>query len=1048
MKRLLLSCVTMVLMLASLQVSAQDRTVSGRVTSAEDGSTLPGVSVVLKGTAIGTQTDGDGRYSLSIPQAGGTLTFSFISLKTQDVTVTSQSSVDIVMEADAATLNEVVVVAGGLTVQRRELGNQATTVKAADITQGKSANAMAGLSGKVPGLLVSAVSSGVNPNYRVVLRGQRSLLGNNQALLVLDNIITPSAVLGNLNPEDIEDIQVLNGAGAAALYGSDASNGALIVTTKRGKAGKTEVKISNTTTAEMVSFLPKLQNKFGSGTTPDTPPVYTPFENQQYGPRFDGSMRDIGRPLENGVTQQARYSASDEGRNEFWETGMMNQTDFSITAGDDKGSLYTSGQYFRQHSTVPWDKYKRYSFRANVDRKIGDKLKALISTNYIANTYDISSAVGTAYNDVLMSPAQIPLTRYSQWRGNPTSNFANPNGYYNDYYDNPYFTLANNRSDTRNNYLQGTLELRWNPIAPLTFTGRLGLSNRTFFTKTYQGKFTFTDYTKAISTSKTDIPGNVTDQGGYANQLVTDLFGEYKTKLSDDFSLTVVGGFQARDNRNKNMNVNANGLVVPDLNNVGNSLTPLTGAEANTRATQLGVYGDVRVGFKEFVYLHVTGRNDWRSVLSKENRSFFYPAADVSIILSDAISALKESEWVDALKIRGGYSQVGNVSILPYELNTPFSQAYGYPYASGGGFTLGNTLVSPDLEPEITTAVEAGFDLDLKKYSASIGVTLYKSNTVDQTLPIQVSSASGYNQFRTNVGEVENKGIEAYAQVTPIETSYGLSVMVRATYTLNRNEVISLADDTGELNLRQIGNGRIVALVGKPFPYLQITKYNRTDDGKIIVDPVTGFPSTDGSLKNVGTTSPPHILGLTTEVKYKGFRLAATAEYRNGHYIYNSLATSFDFSGAGIRNTWFNRERFVFPNSVYRDPENPGTDDEPNYIENTNVTTATGGADFWTAGPTSTGVGENYTHSAGFWKIREISLRYDFPTSLLSATKVIKAASISVQGRNLFIWVPKTNLYTDPEYSEAGSDSNAIGFTNINLTPPARYIGGTLSLTF
>lgn len=1047
MKRLLLSCVTMVLMLASLQVSAQDRTVSGRVTSADDGSTLPGVSVVLKGTAIGTQTDGDGRFSLSIPEAGGTLTFSFISLKTQDVVVTNQSTIDIVMEADAATLNEVVVTAGGLTVQRRELGNQATTVKASDITQGKSANAMAGLSGKVPGLLVSAVSSGVNPNYRVVLRGQRSLLGNNQALLVLDNVITPSSVLGNLNPEDIEDIQVLNGAGAAALYGSDASNGALIVTTKRGKAGKTEVKIGNTTTAEMVSFLPQLQKQFGSGTTPDSPSTYTPYENQQYGPRFDGSVRPIGKPIEDGRIQNVVYSPTDA-RTDFWETGMMNQTDFSVTTGDDKSTLFASGQYFRQHSTVPWDKYKRYSFRANFDRKIGETLKTAISANYINNNYDVSSQVGTAYNDVLMSPAQVDITKYKDWRNDP---FASPDGYYNEYYDNPYFTLSNNRRETKNNYFQGTMELKWNPITPLVFTGRLGLSTRNIFQKQWTGKYTFSDYTKSADGansggSKTDIPGSVADYGGFQNQLTVDLFGEYKTKLSEDFSLTFVAGFQSRDNTWKDVDVSANGLVISGLYNVGNTLTNLGGGEANYHTTQFGIYGDARFGFRDWAYLHLTGRNDWRSVLAEENRSFFYPAADVSIILSDAISALKESEFIDALKIRGGYSQVGQVNLGQYggayALQTTFNQGYGYPYSSGGGFGLGNRLVSPDLEPEMTTSIEGGFDLDLKKYSASVGMTFYKSNTVDQTVPAQISSASGYNEFLTNVGEVENRGIETYIQATPIETSYGLSVFVRATYTLNRNEVIQLADESGLMILQTSGsNARIVAKVGEPFPFLQVSQYNR-HDGKVIVDPVTGFPATDGSFHDVGTTSPPHILGLTAEVKWKGIRLAATAEYRNGHYIYNNVATSYDFSGAGIRSTWYNRERFVFPNSVYQDPETG------EYVQNTNITTATGGADFWTDGTRNTTIGENYTHSAGFWKIREISLRYDFPTSLLSQTKFIKGASVSVQGRNLFIWAPKTNLYTDPEYSSAGADSNAIGFTNMNLTPPARYVGGTLSLTF
>jgi len=1027
--------------LVSTLLVAQDRVVSGKVTSSDDGSALPGVNVVLKGTTNGAVTDGDGNFRLSIPSGEGTLSFSFIGFLTQDVVIGGRSTIDIQLVSDIKQLSEVVVTAGGLIVQKKELGNFTTTVKAADITAGKTSNAVAGLQGKVPGLLISAVSSGVNPNYRVVLRGQRSLLGNNQALLILDNVITPTEVLGNLNPEDIEDIQVLNGAGAAALYGSDASNGALIVTTKRGKKGRTEIKVANTTTFETVSYLPKLQSQFGSGTTPDTPPIYTPYENQQYGPQFDGSLRVIGKPIADGSIQTVPYSPSSEGKNEFWETGTQNQTDLSFSSGDEKGNLYVAAQYFKQNSTVPWDKYNRYNFRVNTDRFITEKVKVGVSANYVANNFDISSGIGSAYTNVLMSPAQIPLTRYKNWRTDP---FANPNGYYNEYYDNPYYTLENNRSETRNNYLQGNIELQWMPIKQLTFTSRLGLSARDAINKTYSGKFNYSDYTRSISGgSKTDDLGSVSNSSFTSSQLIVDLLAQYKATISD-FSVNLVGGFQSRENKNNNVFVNVNGLVISDVYNVSNSLTNLGGGQNSEHFSQFGVYADVRFGYKDFAFLHATGRNDWRSVLAPENRSFFYPQVDASVIVTEAIPTLKDIDWLGQLKVRASYSQVGQVNIDPYSLNTTFSQAYGYPYASGGGFSLGNTLVAPGLQPEITTAVEAGFDLDLNKYLASIGFTYYKSNTVDQTIPVQISSGTGYNTLLTNVGEVENRGIETYIRATPIETTYGLSVFVQATYTLARNKVLSLSDQSDLLILPGgVGNARIVAKVGQPFPFLQVTEYARTDEGQIIVDANTGFPSTDGSFNDVGTTAPPHILGLTSTISFRGFKLSGTAEFRTGHYIYNSITTAFDFSGAGIRTTWYNRDRFVIPNSVYADPENEGA-----YIQNTNVTTTTGGADFWTDGSRNTGIGENYTHSAGFWKIREISLRYDFPTQMLSSLKFIKGAALSIQGRNLFIWVPKTNLYTDPEYSANGSGSNAIGFTNINLTPPARYIGGTISLTF
>ncbi|MFN8333701.1 MAG: SusC/RagA family TonB-linked outer membrane protein [Cyclobacteriaceae bacterium] len=1045
MRRNLQSLLIMLCLLTGLHdLWAQDRTISGKVTAAEDGSALPGVSVVLKGTAVGTQTDGTGSYTLTVPATGGSLIFSFIGLESREFVIGSQTSIDVALAVDAQQLNEVVVVAGGLTVQRREMGTQATTVKAEEITQGKASNLAAGLSGKVPGLLVSAVSSGVNPNYRVVLRGQRSLLGNNQALLVLDNIITPISVLGNLNPEDIQDIQVLNGAGAAALYGSDASNGALIITTKRGKAGKTEVKFSNTTTIEQVSYLPKLQKEFGSGTTPDQPPVYTPYENQQFGPRFDGTIRAIGKPLQDNSQQFVKYSPTDA-RTEFWETGIQNQYDFSVSGGDDKSTIFASAQYFNQKSTVPWDKYKRYSFKANLDRKLNDYLKIGVSANYIANIFDISLATGQAYNNVLMSPAQVDITKYSDWRHDK---FANPNGYYNEYYPNPWFTLSNNRNNTKNNYLQGVLELKWNPIRALTFTGRLGLSARNIFSKFRTGKFVFSDYTKSISGgSKLDVQGFAADLGAYENQLVGDFFGEYRTNLSDNFTLNAVVGVQTRENTTKNVNIQANGLVVGGLYNVGNTLTNLIGGEFNSKTSQIGIYSDVRFGFKEYLFLHMTARNDWRSVLAKDNRSFLYGGADMSFIASDAISALKNSDWIDAIKIRGGYSQVGQVNIDPYALTTTYDQRYGYPYSTGGGFSLGNQLVSPSLKPELTSTLEGGFDIDLKKYSASIGLTVYQSRTKDQTLPISVSSATGFNAYLTNVGEVENKGLETYIRATPIETSFGLSVTVGANYSYNRNKVLSLSDQSDLLVLPNPGvnpaSARIVAKVGSPFPMLQVSKYNRTPDGKVIVDANTGFPATDGSFHDVGITTAPHIVGVNAEIKFKGVRVAAVAEYRTGHFIYNAVTVPFDFSGAGIRTTWYNRERFVFPNSAYQDPENPGQ-----YVDNTNVTTATGGADFWSDGSRNTGIGENYTHSAGFWKIREISIRYDFPSSLLSQTKFIKSASIGIQGRNLFIWVPKANLYTDPEYSANGNNSNAIGFTSINQTPPARYVGGTISLTF
>ncbi|MBC8155914.1 MAG: SusC/RagA family TonB-linked outer membrane protein [Bacteroidetes bacterium] len=1023
---------------------AQTRRITGKVTTSEDGSPLPGVSVLVPGSRIGTTTSVNGEYGLNVPAGTKSLTFSFIGSATKKVDVTGDV-VNVVLSPDDNVLNEVVITAGGLTAQRRTLGNQATTIKSQEITQGKSQNIAAGLSGRVPGLLISAVSSGVNPNYRLVLRGNRSLTGNNQALIIIDNIISPNSILGNLNPEDIEDIQVLNGAGAAALYGSDASNGALIVTTKKGKAGVTQIKFSNTTTLERVSYLPQLQNRFGSGTTPDDVPTYTPYENQQYGPAFDGSLLPIGKPLQDGSIQTVPYSYQDS-RNKFWETGVANQSDFSISSGDEKSTYFLSAQYFDQQSTVPGEKYKRYSVRANSTRKISNTLTAIFNTNFIANRFDQSSQTGAAYENLLMSPGQVDVTKYSDYQNDP---FANPNGYFNEYYPNPYFTLANNRIKQRNDYFQGNLELRWQPITPLTFTYRVGISTRNNSFKSTTGKFTYTDYTKSISgSSKTDIAGGVTDFSSFNNQLVNDFLAQYKASLSKDFSFDVVAGASFRNNDSKNVSVSANGLVIDGLFNIGNSLNNPQATEANFSASQAGVYGEARLGFREFLYLHVTGRNDWRSILAKENRSFFYPSADVSFIVTDAFPVLQTNNFLQSLKLRGGYSKVGQINLGnsttfgAYSLNTNFGQAAGYPYSSGAGFTIGNGLVSPSLKPEITTGIEAGLDFELKKFNVNGGLTLYKTNTVDQTISVFVSPASGFQNLLTNVGEVENKGLETYISATPIKTASGFEFSVGANYTLNRNKVLSLSDQSDELILSNQGTAaRILAKKGSPFPLLQTTTYNRDPQGRIIVDPITGYPASNGNFSDVGITNPPHIFGVNTTVKFRGFRFTTLFEYRNGHYIFNAISTGYDFSGAGIRTAWYNRDRFVVPNSSYM-----GTDG--NYVPNTNIAVRSGGADFWTDGTRNTGIGENYTNSAGFWKFREASLAYDFPRALLEKSKFIKGATLSVQGRNLYIWTPKSNLYTDPEYSANGTDSNAVGFTTLGQTPPARYFGGTVSLTF
>lgn len=1018
------------------------QTVTGTVTGQSDGLPLPGVSINIKGSTEGTSTDNNGRFSIQA-QAGTTLVFQYLGFETQEAIVPQNYQLNVVLLESAQSLDDVVITAGGVSIQRRQQGNQSTTIGSESLTQAKAFNVAQSLSGKVAGLQVNAVGGGVNPDIRLVLRGNRSLLGNNQALVVVDNVIVPTSVLGNLNPEDIEDITVLNGAGAASLYGSDASNGALIITTKRGKAGVSTITVGHTTTLEHVSFLPELQTRFGSGTGPDDIPTYTPYENQQYGPAFDGSMVEIGKPTINGNIQTIPYSPTDQ-RDQFWNNGLTNQTDLAMSSGDEKGSYYFSSQYLNQESTVPGDKYNRFTIRVNGERKIKENFTFNFNTNYVQNRYDLSTALSTAYNDVLQTPAHIPLTEYSDWK---TDEFANPNGYFNEYYDNPYFTLDNNRQKTRNDYLTGSTQFKWFPIDPLSLMFRVSIATRNVSTKGWSNRFDYSEYTSSISSAKQqgEFPGSVSESSFFETQLNPEFQAQYKDQLTDDISIDAILGASVRDNNSKAIGASSFGMAQPDLFNISNTTQRTNGSESISRIRQVGVYGDVRLGYRGYLYLHMTGRNDWRSQLAPENRSFFYPSADVSFIASDAFPEIKNSGVIDVLKLRGGVSKVGLVNIGAYALLPTFGQAYGYPYEGIIGYSLGNRIVSDNLNPEITKSIEGGIDFELFQSRVVGSFTAYKSNTTDQTLPVQLTSSTGYTSFLTNTGEVTNNGFETMLRVTPIRTSRGLEVTLGANYTYNDNKVLSLFEGAEELFLGSWGPAGVYAVPGEGFPMLKGTRYVRDDQDRIIVDPITGFPTVTTEYYELGRTEPLHRLGLDGVVTYKGLRFATIWEYRAGHSMFNQSTTGLDFSGAGVKSTFFNRERFVVPNSVIQTGTN--SDGTPVYSPNTNITTYTGGVDFWTNGPSNTGVAENYIYSAAFWKLREASLSYDLPAELFSSMPYVKGVRVSLQGRNLLLWVPGTNLYTDPEYSAFDSDSNAIGITGLNDPPPARYYGFSLQVT-
>ena len=1025
---------------------AQEKKVSGRVTGT-NGEGLPGVTIVIQGTNQATQTDANGNYSINVP-TGKILVFRSVGYSDKTITVAQGSSLyNIQLSGNESVLDEVVVTGAGLQASRRSIGVTQTTIKADDLQKAKPTNIVTGLTGKVAGLTVQGVGSGVNPNYRVVLRGMRSLTGNNQALIVIDNIISPSAMLGNLNPDDVEDITVLNGASAAALYGSKASNGALIIKTKKGAASQgLEVTIDNTTTFENSVFLPKMQKLFGSGADKYVQ-IYTPYENQQYGPKFDGSNVLIGDPLQDGSTQYTPYSYSGD-KDKFWETGVTNMTNLSVASKLDKSSFRFSGQYLNSTGTVPGDKYTRASARVNGARELSDKLNISYSSYYAQNRYDQTSANSSIYDAVLNQPGQIPLLSYKDWKNNP---FADPSGYYNAYYNNPYFVAANNRQNIRNDYFMGNIDLSFKPLQWLDFTGRVGMTTANQSYKYTTGKYSFTPYAAGLhgSYKANNITGNVTDAFNYTTNIATD-FISHATHTNGDFKFDYTLLFQFLQNQYSGMNASVSGLVIPDIYNLGNSLNNPSAGQSSYLARTFGLSGKVDVAYKNYLYLSLTGRNDWVSILDPDHRSFFYPGVALSFVATDAIDGLKDFEPLNFLKLIANWSKVGQVNVGStstfgaYATVPTFSQGSGYPYNGVGGFTIGNQIVQPGLKPEMTRSIELGFESQWWNNRITANATYFNNRTTDNTVPAIISWATGYSNYLVNAGITTGKGIESKLTVTPIRTQdWDLTVGGNFTYIDNRVEAVGAG--LTQLALGTYGGSTgSYAIAGEKFPVIMGYGYNRDPQGRIIVDKNTGYPTKTESLINMGPAMPTHTLGLNLSLSWKDLTFYTSAEYRTGNYIYHRGASTFDFSGSGINTVGYDRERFVIPNSSYWD------DATQSYVANTNITVYDGGSDYWTMGTGRRDIDETYVTSAAFWKIREMSVTYNIPKSWLAGQKVIKRARVSAQGRNLFLWTPATNVYTDPEYSDGNgsSNGNAIGLTGLSQTPPSRYLGFSVSLTF
>ena len=1023
---------------------SQTRTVTGTVTD-ETGKPIPFATISVKGSSSAVSADENGQFSLSV-SGTPTLTVSATGFTSRDLS-SATSPVNAVLKGDASQIiDEVVVTATGQRVNKKNIGYAATVVSADRLIQAAPTNVATALSGKVPGLQINIAGSGVNPSVSVVLRGYRSITGNNQALIVLDNVIVPNEMLGNLNPNDIESINALNGSSAAALYGTKASNGALIITTKKGVPGRTDVRLAQSVQVATLGFLPKFQTKFGSGSTAYIK-IYDEYENQQYGPAYDGSTVKIGEyPLPGGGEQTVPYTyKAKDGKLKFWQPDLSSQTDLSLSSTTNKGRFFFSGQYVANQGTIPGDSYKRTSVSVAGVQNIYDNLSVDYSVRYTQNYTRQTTQSASIYDLILNTPGHIPITTYSNWR---KDSFAMPDYYYNAYYNNPYFLKDNYRSLGRNEYLVGNVSLKYSPAKWWDVVGKVGMTSRNYNGKSWSDKYMFSTYAKDNSHGsykKTDILGGTAENSFYDNSLIGDFQTIFKKTNLEDWDLKLTLGTQLIQDDYKSLSASISGLALPGIFNIANQTNPPSAGSGISQARTIGVYGEAYITNKRIATtLHLTGRRDHVSILDPGFNTFFYPSADLSVVLSDAIPALKNNPNINLLKIRAGISNVGNVNLGPYNTKPTIGQGAGYPYNGVVSYTIGDRIVQKGLKPEFTLGQELGFDFEIfRKVTGEF--TYYVNKTKNQTLPVQLTPASGYYSMLSNVGLTRGSGVEASLNVKVLTTDDWM-LSVGGNYTFNDNKIVDLGiQDIDKVALYTYGNqSGVYAANGLPFPaYFGTTHVRDTNTGKVIVNRLTGYPSTNTAISYMGNAQPKHRAGVNMDVAYKGVSLRVLMEYRGGYVMYAGAGTTYDFSGAGINTAMFDRERFVFPNSVYLDPVTN------KYVDNTNVTIADGNVGYWTQSNPRTGITENYIISGDFWKLREVSLSYALPSRLFNNSRSIKGAAINLVGRNLFILVPKENVYAaDPEYSDAGATSNYLGVSTLSQNPPSRFYGATISVNF
>ncbi|WP_299437992.1 SusC/RagA family TonB-linked outer membrane protein [uncultured Aquimarina sp.] len=1029
------------LLLLSNSIFSQEQKVSGVVTDTAGNIPLPGVNIIVKGTSIGTQTDFDGKYEITTTK-GNILVFSFLGLKTVEIEIGESNTINLQMEQDSEQLDEIVVTAFGIKQEAKKLGYSVQQLKSETLVQTADPNIGSAIKGKLAGVNINSNSGGVGSSVSINVRGISSLSPNNQPLIVLDGVIIDDNqggqadfadgidygnTLSNLNPNDIENISLLKGGNATALYGFRGINGVLVITTKKGRSDKPVVEISSAITANSVLVAPEFQNEYGQGIfdTANNELVYDITNGSSFGPRLDGSQRERF----DGVGT-ASYAANDNDFKDFFRTGYSFFNSVAVSQGTDTYDYRFSYARSDDESIVPGSNLTRQNFSIKAGAKITNWLKATGKIDYInqnaRNRPELTGGQTNITRALSLRPRNISN---GLLRDNRTEPDGTPNNWAGAFITNPYYTTSALLNEDETDRYLSLLELNIDIAKGLKALTRISQDHIATSQQIFNPLGAF------------DIAGNgrFTDVNSVSKTNNYDLIFTYNTYLNSNISLASTLGFSHSDVSFKALRAVGETFLIPNFFSL-NNFESTTVAPASARNSSNSVFGSVTLGFNDYLFAEFTARNDWSSTLPIDEASFFYPSVGLSFVASDAIPALKSNGVLSNLKLRGSYAQTGNATgafslINTYNVSSGLfnGQRFFFFGDNEEGAGAGPQLQNPNLVPEISSTLEFGLDASFLDNRIKFSATYYSVRTEDQILRLTLTPSSGAANQIINAGLVTNKGIELSLGADIIKNE-NFSWSTNINFTTNENQVEELAQGITRNPLISDFNGRIIlaAEVGTSPQALFGPTFNRDASGNVIYD-ANGLPEI-GAVEKIGDAAPDAFLNWGNTFTYKQFSLGFLFDARFGGDIYSFSDSQRHTQGTAVET--LQGRAFFDGGQGIAVPDNAvinGTLD-PDVVANGVNPQA-----YWgRVGQIS----ENWIVDGSFVKLREVTFGYSFPENMIKGLKLSKL-SLSYVGRNLAILHSNTDNF-DPE---TGFNTSFSGLEFFGI-PSASSHGLRVNLTF